>query len=78
MVIFKNNDSENEPYQYSVIRSQKKYLNVKIKEYNILRKHAEKILKIHNVTNAITLWNIVKEQMKDKIKYSNTNFNIKI
>lgn len=77
LVIFKNNDTENEPYEYSVIRAQKKYLNVKIKEYNILHKHAEKILKIHNVTNAITLWNRVKEQMKDKINYSNTNFNIR-
>ena len=65
----KNNNTE---YKYYIIRGQKRYINKKIEQldgYN-------KIKTLECVPNASTLWNLMKEKLKNNIDFCGNKLNL--
>ena len=68
-IIMKNNTSE---YKYYIIRGQKRYINKKIDQLE----GYEQIKSIECCPNASTLWNLMKERMKNYIDCCGNKLNL--
>ena len=65
----KNNNTD---YKYYIIRGQKRYINKKKYELN----GYEEIKTIECCPNASTLWNLMKEQLKNNIDFCGNKLNL--
>jgi len=65
----KNSNTE---YKYYIIRGQKRYINKKMEQ---LEGYTE-IKKLEQVPNASTLWNYVKEELKDNMDCCGNKLNL--
>jgi len=68
-IIMKNSNTE---YKYYIIRGQKRYINKKMEQ---LEGYTE-IKKLEQVPNASTLWNYIKEELKDNIDCCGNKLNL--
>jgi hypothetical protein len=68
-IIMKNSITE---YKYYIIRGQKRYINKKMEQ---LEGYTE-IKELEQVPNASTLWNYIKEELKDNIDCCGNKLNL--